>query len=383
MKITDFGLAGLWAEAELAGELKELMDEERKGLSFIKLARDRVVAGTPPWMAPEQFEGEADVRSDIYSFGIVMYQMANKGGLPFSPKIGDSWEIAHQTYPVPKLNSKLFPMIERCLKKRPGERYQGFDELRRALERLYEEEFTKKTGEKPPSPPGKVVLEAWEHVNIGVSLANLGLLDEAIGEHQEAIRINPGHAGAHNNLGVALKLKGLLDEAIREWQEAIQINPEFAEVHCNLGVNLYYNKGFLDEAIREYQEAIRINPEYADTHFNLGNALTAKGLLDEAIKEYQEALRINPMLTEAHYNLGVDLNAKGFIDEAMGEWREAIRINPEFAPAHFNLGVGLEYKGLIDEAIKAYENFLKYAPPQYTGQVERIRQVIKQLKGQR
>lgn len=176
VKIADFGLAGLWAEAERAGALRGLMEEERQGLTFIKLAGGKVLAGTPPWVAPEQFEGEADVRSDIYSLGIVLYQMANGGGLPFYPRIGNGWKMAHQTYPVPILRSRLFSLTERCLQKKPEDRYRGFDELREELERLYGEV----TGEKPPSPPGGIVLEAGERSNKGLSLANLGLMDEAI-----------------------------------------------------------------------------------------------------------------------------------------------------------------------------------------------------------
>ena len=83
LKITDFGLAGLWEGAEAGELLPDGIDENRKGFTFIRRAGDKVVAGTPAWMAPEQFEGEADVRSDIYSFGIVMYQMINRGRTPF------------------------------------------------------------------------------------------------------------------------------------------------------------------------------------------------------------------------------------------------------------------------------------------------------------
>lgn len=51
--------------------------------------------------------------------------------------------------------------------------------------------FTKITGEKPPSLLGKIELEAWEISNKGLSLANLGLIDDAIKEFREALRIKP------------------------------------------------------------------------------------------------------------------------------------------------------------------------------------------------
>jgi len=54
-------------------------------------------------MSPEQFYGVAETRSDIYSFGIVLYQSVNSGEYPFRPKPGHTWAIAHKTYPVPEV----------------------------------------------------------------------------------------------------------------------------------------------------------------------------------------------------------------------------------------------------------------------------------------
>ena len=53
---------------------------------FLELAaRGTTVIGSPPYMAPEQFQGEAVFASDLYSFGITMYQMLT-GELPYEPR---------------------------------------------------------------------------------------------------------------------------------------------------------------------------------------------------------------------------------------------------------------------------------------------------------
>ncbi|MBF0338828.1 MAG: tetratricopeptide repeat protein, partial [Nitrospirae bacterium] len=53
------------------------------------------------------------------------------------------------------------------------------------------------------------------------------------------------------------------------------------------------------------------------------------------------------------------------------------------AEAHYNLGNALSDKGLIDEAIEAFENFIRYAPPQYANYVEDIKALIENLKRNR
>ena len=60
---------------------------------------------------------------------------------------------------------------------------------------------------------------------LGVALYNKGLIDEAIAEYREALRINPGDAEAHYNLGYSLYNKGLIDEAIVAFENFIKYAP--------------------------------------------------------------------------------------------------------------------------------------------------------------
>src|SRR4029453_15749516 len=98
--------------------------------------------GTPTHMAPEQFADPAsgDERSDVYAFGVVLYQMAAGGALPFQPRVapgpGASARLfaelqrMHEQAPVPAVESPLFPIAERCLEKNPEARYPSFRALR-------------------------------------------------------------------------------------------------------------------------------------------------------------------------------------------------------------------------------------------------------------
>ena len=132
LKILDFGLAQLFG----APDEKTLTEAETVTMEATNFA------GTLPYMAPEQLEHkEPDVRSDIYSAGMVMYEMAT-GSRPFPQRGQMLWEaILHGLPPAPRTKKKdisagLEAVILKCLKKDPNLRYQSADELLEDLKEL-------------------------------------------------------------------------------------------------------------------------------------------------------------------------------------------------------------------------------------------------------
>lgn len=104
-------------------------------------------------MAHEVFRYDgAAVRSDIYSFGLVLWQMATGSRIP--PFLvtwrGDVEEYMSQVYEhqmtgrIPRLDGALGTVIERCLRAEPSQRYGTFAELRGVLDTMLE----RKTGQK-------------------------------------------------------------------------------------------------------------------------------------------------------------------------------------------------------------------------------------------
>jgi protein O-mannosyl-transferase len=195
----------------------------------------------------------------------------------------------------------------------------------------------------------------------GDALGRKGQVDEAIGQYQEVIRLQPGYALAHNNLGIALWMKGQSDEAVGHYQEAIRLKPDYAEVYYNLGL-AFASKGQMDKAIPQFQEAIRLKPNYGDAHNNLGIALGRRGRLDEALRQFQEAVRLSPDDSGAQCNFGNALAMKGRIDEAIRHYQRAIRLKPDYAEAHNNLANALLGKGQIEMAINGFQVALKLKP---------------------
>jgi Flp pilus assembly protein TadD len=275
------------------------------------------------------------VRSDIYSFGLVLWQMATGSRVPpFAVGLApprserDVGRYASEIYErqmrkrAPPVGKPLQTVIEHCLAPEPSGRFVSFTQLRAELEPILHRR-TGRTVELPPA--GERSAAFWN--DRGVSLDSLGRHDEAIACLKKALEIEPDDAVAHNNLGAALYAKGDLDGAIAEFRTAIRLQPGYAMAHTNLG-NALKAKGDLDGAIAEYRAAIRLQPDRADARTNLGNALKAKGDLDGAIAEYRAAIRLRPDYAIAHNNLGNALSTKGDNQAAIEEFHRAYMLDP-------------------------------------------------------
>ncbi len=202
---------------------------------------------------------------------------------------------------------------------------------------------------------------AEAHSNLGVALQELGRLDDAAACYRLALEIKPDFADAHYNLGVVLQSLGQLDDAVASCRRALEINPEFAQAHYNLG-NALQNLGQLEDAVVSYRRELEINPDYADVHNNLGNALSNLNRLDEAVACYRRVLEIKPNLAEVHSNLGAALQDLGQLESAAESYRRALEIKPDFAGAHSNLGGALMELDKADEAEESLNKAIELAP---------------------
>ena len=310
VKISDFGLAGVLGSARREKGISLGVQQGRVGLSC---TLDGAGFGTPTHMPPEQFTNasDCDERSDIYAFGIVLYQMATAGKLPFLaplPRDRSEEEMArfwrnmhslHSKSPVPSVDSPLFPVIERCLRKQPGKRCQTFVELRNELEPLLRRE----TGEVI-KPPELQELEAWEWGNKAFSVFTLGHFEEAIRCCDRALELGPREAMAWNIRGASLDSLGRLNEAVRCYDRALELDPKLAMAWFNKG--LYLDRlGRLGEALRCYEKAVVLVPRDAQAWIRKASVEEKLGRRREAAHSYKRFIALAPGQYPDHLELAL------------------------------------------------------------------------------
>jgi tetratricopeptide (TPR) repeat protein len=277
VKITDFGLTRVFAN--IGGRLAAL-------------------AGTPAYMSPEQCLGltSLDSRSDIYAVGVILSELV-AGKRPFQ---GDYLQAHLSDVPtdprqhVADVPAELVAIIERCLKKRPEERYASFADLRDVLSDCY----MAVTGEYPvlpilsdaqPDPRVRAGIDLAQ----AISLATLGRHDEAIGLLDRAVAADPTYAEAWRWRGVGLSALGRLNQALDCFESAVRLDPRHVDAHLEWG-RLLVRLGRRNEALGRFESALAIDPLHVEARFERGTTLFFLGQHADAARDLRFAYDEQP-----------------------------------------------------------------------------------------
>jgi serine/threonine protein kinase/WD40 repeat protein len=174
VKVLDFGLAKL-TEAAPTGDAETAVTLE-------PTTEEGTIVGTVGYMSPEQAEGKAvDTRSDIFSFGSVLYEMlTGQRAFQGETKISTIAAILREepkplSQVVEGLPREVERIVKRCLRKDPAHRFQHMDDLKVTLEELKEESDSGELATTPAAEKKRFPLTALAAiVVIAIGLAAAG-----------------------------------------------------------------------------------------------------------------------------------------------------------------------------------------------------------------
>jgi tetratricopeptide (TPR) repeat protein len=370
LKISDFGL-GTGAEAlSKARTIPFAANRERGSFGFSFVQHDgKGVCGTPGYIAPEVILGEAaDVRSDVYSFGLVLWQMVARSPVPpfHAPHANDVDAYVREVFQqqmrghVPQGGGPVQWIIERCLMPDPSRRPENFELLQKELDSLLRE----RTGRSFQLPQtGEQTAGSWN--DKGVSLLILGQHEEAIACFSKALlQVAPRDplalAAVWYNMGLSLRGLGKFEEAASCFSRALDLAPS-PRIWTNKGLTLH-DLGRFTEGMECFSEALKIDPKYGRAWYGKGLTLAVLGDLEESVVCLSKALEIEPLDEMTWYNLGVVSGKLRRREEAIACYSKALEINPLHSISWNNKGMTLYALGQHTDALSCFSRALEIDP---------------------
>jgi len=198
---------------------------------------------------------------------------------------------------------------------------------------------------------------AKHHLNLGITLENLGRPAEAIASYQRALELEPKYFRAHAKLGAALARQGRWESAISHLRQAVSLDPGSAVPFCNLALALAA-EGRGQEALRQMQEALRRDPSDPSLHYHLAILLEDLGREALALEHIRMVARLkkdDPAM-RAQLLVGLSRQARNRLAAAM--LQEAAKLSPDDPEVHFQLALALGKLGRYDQAAERYRQAL-------------------------
>ncbi len=310
--------------------------EGHLGLSLVQVGNQNI-CGTPGYIPPEVYRGlGADVRSDVYSFGLVLWQMAARSSRPpFAPKgfegsLADYMRIVYEAQvngPLPPVAGVLQPIIAKCLNREPGYRYRNFSQLRADLEPLLLQ-IAGKTVTLPSQ--SQATVDGWH--NRATSMFAVGRYEAALEAFNHALQLAPQNVHLLNGMAMVLSRMGRHTEALFGYDQVLKHQPN--HLHAK------YNKGLALEALKQgeaalacYEECLALSRSFHQAWYAKGRYLSQLDRLTEALVCCDEVIALQPRFAHAWHLKANIFSKQGRHPAALPLFDEALKRDPLLVPA--------------------------------------------------
>ena len=372
LKITDFGLSKFnnefkalntsigKTEKDKGGFVsisKGLFEESKIEIEENGLTNEGSFLGTILYASPEQIinSSNIDFRSDIYSFGIVLYQLISLGSFPYSlagKTTIESLALMHLQEPIVKIEHPLAPIAYKCLSRNINQRYQNFNELLKDLKIIAD-----KLNVKLPINKTEVDASLRELYIQSYTYRSLGDLNKAKKLITKYISLDKNDSSAWSLKGRIENEQGDIEEAIKSTLISYKLEPNNSHTCNNLGI-FYKQQNDLQNAERFLYEAIEIDPYNTGALTNSAILYEEKGNLPLAADLIVRALELAPDKKTLHFNAGniaAEVLRQKHVDKAINILELLIKVDSNNTNNWVNLALSYQFTKKLEDAINCFK----------------------------
>jgi Flp pilus assembly protein TadD/predicted Ser/Thr protein kinase len=396
VKVLDFGLAKFDVSATTKD--RESADNDTAAKEFT-LTQPGMITGTVAYMSPEQARGErVDARSDIFSFGIVMFEALSRH-LPFpGPNSIALLHNLHFSPPrdlgelAPKVPKPLASLISRMLEKKPEKRLQTMAEVATELRKQaaglvdgpvtwHPSDATVEMASLAASGSKKICWRDVWLVGLAVVLVVVGggLGWRHLRKPKPAQNVASTQVFLPNDTAYTLYQRarqnldhwdreGNIDNAIQLGERAVQLDPQSAASYAVLG-DAYVLKNIANpdpqwmRLASEYaNKAVSLDNYLSAAHIALGRVKTESGDTAGAEKELRTAADLDPKNGKPHALLGRLYDKMGKPEDAQRELNLALKLDDKDWQTYMQLGLNAYKTGDYKDAASHWEKALSLEP---------------------
>lgn len=190
-----------------------------------------------------------------------------------------------------------------------------------------------------------------------------GNLDAALGDANNAIKLNPNYVDAYYMRAIIYEKKGDIEKAFSDYSKVIELEPngKGVEIVYTNRATIYLKKGEYDKAIEDYNKAAKIAPGTWQIYNQRAVAKLMKRDMEGSLADYEKAIELQPNIPSL-VGRGYFRYQKNDFEGALADFTRAIKINDTYGSAYIKRGIVYGLKGDLEQSIADFKKSVSLQP---------------------